>query len=81
MEVEGGGRRGEKFSGSAIDYDGAWSKGRGSFAWVVRDFTGIFLGAGGFGNFPCNPSLMAEAEAIRAAIFSCVEKRFSDIQL
>lgn len=65
-----------------VNCDGAWSKERGSFGWVVvKDSAGIFQGAGGLGNFPCNSSLMAEVEAIREALLACVEKGFFDTQL
>lgn len=41
---------------------------KGSFGWVARDFAGAFKAAGGVGNVYCESSLMAEAEAVRAAL-------------
>ena len=51
--------------------DGAWSSSTemGGFGWVVRDFARIFHDAGGVGNVRCVSSVMAEAEALRAALW------------
>lgn len=48
---------------------------------MSRDFAGIFKGAGALGNFPCESSITAEAEAIRAAHLVCVEKGFLEVQV
>ncbi|RXI03408.1 hypothetical protein DVH24_004060 [Malus domestica] len=53
----------------------------GGVGWVARDFVGIFKGAGGVGQIPCVSSLMVEAEAMRLALLSCVEKGFESILL
>ncbi|KAB2595886.1 ribonuclease H protein [Pyrus ussuriensis x Pyrus communis] len=63
---------------NVMNYDGAWcsTTGVSGFGWVVRDFAGIFQGAGGAGNIQCVSSAMAEAEALRAALGVCVERGF-----
>ncbi|CAN6579845.1 unnamed protein product [Malus baccata var. baccata] len=53
---------------------------KGGFGWVSRDIAGNFKGAGAFGNFPCESSVTAEAEAVRAAHLVCVEKGFLEVQ-
>ncbi|XP_070675771.1 uncharacterized protein [Malus domestica] len=53
----------------------------GGVGWVARDFVGIFKGAGGVGQIPCVSSLMVEAEAMRLALLSCVEKGFESVLL
>lgn len=54
-------------------------------AEVLDEWLGIlwasFKGTGGFGNFPCESSLMAEAEAVRAALLVCLEKGFLEVQV
>ena len=42
---------------------------------------GIFKCAGGVGNIPCVSSIMAETEAMRAAMLACVERGFQYVQL
>ncbi|RXH87578.1 hypothetical protein DVH24_034478 [Malus domestica] len=66
-----------------INCDGAWIKetGQGGFDWVARDFAGIFGAAGGVGNVACESNLMAEVEAIRAAILGYVERGFDVFQV
>ncbi|RXH71129.1 hypothetical protein DVH24_015751 [Malus domestica] len=61
--------------------DGAWikKKGLGGFGWVERDLAGIFRATNGVGNVACESSLMAEAEALRAALISVVERGFDVI--
>ncbi|KAB2595388.1 ribonuclease H protein [Pyrus ussuriensis x Pyrus communis] len=51
--------------------------GQGGFGWVARL---VFKEAGGAGNFLCESSLMADVEAIRAALLACVEKGFGIVQ-
>lgn len=52
---------------------------------VLDEWLGIlwesFKGTGGFGNFPCESSLMAEAEAVRAALLVCLEKGFLEVHV
>lgn len=66
-----------------LNYDRAWHKEtrRGGFDWVARDFAGIFKGAGRMGNVCCDSSLMAEAEAVLAALVVCVERGFGCVQI
>ncbi|KAM2041182.1 hypothetical protein ACFX16_035024 [Malus domestica] len=66
-----------------VNCDRAWHKkmGRSGFGWVARDFAGIFKGAEGVGNVLCESSLMAEAEAMKAALLACVKKGFRIVQL
>ncbi|XP_068304455.1 uncharacterized protein [Pyrus communis] len=66
-----------------VNCEGAWcsSTGVGGFGWMVRDFAGIFQGAGGVGNVRCVSSVMGEAEAPRAALVACVERGFGVVQV
>ncbi|KAB2626236.1 ribonuclease H protein [Pyrus ussuriensis x Pyrus communis] len=48
---------------------------------VPRGTGRIFRAAGGVGNIACESSLMAEAEALRAALISAVERGLDVIQV
>ena len=48
---------------------------------MARDFAGVFKVAGGVGNIYCESSLMAEEEAVRAALMACVERGFGCVQI
>ncbi|KAB2626784.1 ribonuclease H protein [Pyrus ussuriensis x Pyrus communis] len=59
-----------------INCDGAWCNriGVGGYGWLMRDFAGIFKGAGGVGKVLCGSSIMVEAEALRMAVMASVER-------
>ncbi|KAB2632080.1 hypothetical protein D8674_028327 [Pyrus ussuriensis x Pyrus communis] len=64
-----------------MNCDGACRKEKCGFGWVARNFAGIFRAAGGVGNNPCASSLMAEVDAVRAALVAFMEKGFFDAQV
>lgn len=47
-------------------------------AW---NFVGIFQGAERVGDFPCEFSLMAEAESVGAAFLDCTDMGFDAVQI
>ncbi|CAN6579876.1 unnamed protein product [Malus baccata var. baccata] len=64
-----------------INCDGAWRKEKCGFGWVARNFARIFRAASGIGNYPCTSNLMAEVDAVRAALVAFMEKGFLDVQV
>ncbi|XP_068328234.1 uncharacterized protein [Pyrus communis] len=58
-----------------INFDRAWcgKTGKGGYGWVLRDFAGMLIAAGGVGGLLFSSAAMAEAAAIRAAVQICIE--------
>ncbi|XP_068329654.1 uncharacterized protein [Pyrus communis] len=69
----GGGWTKPPFQTIKLNCGGAWCKqtGQGGFGWVARL---VFKEAGGAGNILCESSLMADVEAMRAALLACWRK-------
>ncbi|KAB2627366.1 hypothetical protein D8674_020984 [Pyrus ussuriensis x Pyrus communis] len=67
-----GGRGRLAFGVLKINCDGAWcgKTCKGGYGWVVRDFAGMLLAAGGVGGLLFSSAAMVEAAAIRAAVES-----------
>lgn len=59
-----------------LNCDGSWQREtlRGGFGWVIRDWSGKFVRAGGHGSLPVASSLAAEAIAVREGIQDCVNR-------
>ncbi|KAM1791993.1 hypothetical protein TB1_035178 [Malus domestica] len=58
-----------------IIYDGAWcgKTGKGGYGWVLRDFAGTLLAAGGVGGLLFSTAAIAGAAALRVAVQVCIE--------
>ncbi|KAM2449128.1 hypothetical protein PS1_019258 [Malus domestica] len=72
-----------RFGVLKVNCDGAWcaSTFRGGYGWVVRDFAGMLLAAGGEGGLFFNKAAMAEASAVRAALLVCRERGFTEVEI
>lgn len=64
-----------------VNCDGAWNAQtmKGGYGWVIRDFVGWMLQAGGYGDMRYGSALTAEVDAIRAAVVACQKGGFSNI--
>ncbi|KAM1442372.1 hypothetical protein ACFXTO_010366 [Malus domestica] len=72
-----------KFGVIKVNCDGAWCEStlREGYGWVVRDFAGMLLAAGGEGDLLFNKAAMAEASAVRAALMVCRERGFAEVEI
>ncbi|XP_021817260.1 uncharacterized protein LOC110759503 [Prunus avium] len=61
--------------------DGAWFEQtmRGGFGWVIWDFPGWMMQAGGQGDMLYGLALMAKMDAIRAILLVCHQGGFSQV--
>ncbi|XP_070679305.1 uncharacterized protein [Malus domestica] len=66
-----------------VNCDGAWcaKTSKSGYGWVMRDFAGLLQVAGGEGGLFFNTAAMAEAAAIRAALWACLELGYADVEI
>ncbi|ONI22498.1 hypothetical protein PRUPE_2G133200 [Prunus persica] len=64
-----------------VNCDGTWNAQtmKGGYGWVIRDFVGWMLQAGGKRDRRYGSALIAEVDAIRAAVVACQQGGFSHI--
>ncbi|KAL6283828.1 hypothetical protein ACE6H2_014757 [Prunus campanulata] len=63
--------------------DGAWVEhtGIGGIGWVIRDFVGWMMQAGGQGDMRYGSAFVAEVDAIRAVLSACQQGGFARVMV